>query len=164
MWPDAWLLNGQVDGTGRRAFLIARVMGGSAQGRVGDNALVDTPGPLARSPSVGTYPSNSDRIYLNERNCVICKSEPTTRRPSLGLETTRRREHARMRLHDSIQSPAALRARTLKGFEYCLGGRENRNHSGISIEHSKREGAVDDAQDRRCRRFFVDCEGLDQVG
>ena len=55
------------------------------------------------------------------------------------------------------ESSAALSPRALKAIEYCLGGRENRNHLRISIEHSKGEGAIDDAKYRRRRRSFLDC-------
>jgi hypothetical protein len=58
------------------------------------------------------------------------------------------------------QSSVALSSRALKALEYCLGGRENRNHLRIPIEHSNGQGAIDDAKYRRCRRPFVDCEGL----
>ena len=66
--------------------------------------------------------------------------------------------------HNDAQSSAALSSRALKALEYGLCRRENRNHFRIPIEHSKGEGAIDDAQYRRCRRSFVDCEGLKQVG
>jgi hypothetical protein len=65
------------------------------------------------------------------------------------------------RHHNVSQSSAALSSRALKALEYCLSGRENRNHIRIPIEHSNREGAIDDAKHRRRRRRpSIDCEGL----
>jgi len=67
---------------------------------------------------------------------------------------------AGMRLHNDSQLSSALSSRVLKALEHCLGGRENRNHFRIPIEHSNGEGAIDDAKYRRGRRPFVDREGL----
>lgn len=62
--------------------------------------------------------------------------------------------------HNDAQSSAALSSRALKALEYGLCRRDDRNLLRSSIDHARGEGAIDDAQDRRCRRSLVDGEGL----
>ena len=143
---------------------LAPYLFGRINRRFANNRLGVFPGRPTVGIQVGLLPSTDDSEEADQRSLadipvLICRRRVIWR----FCINPDRSCLMRLRFHNGSQSSAALNSRALKALEYCLGGRENRNHLRIPIEHSKGEGAIDDAK-YRCRRCsFVDCEGLEQV-